>query len=425
MALSYKCPGCAASLIFDADKQKMTCEYCGKEISLDDVASLEPILSEEAMQKELERDAQLRETPEIQKEESTDGIPTSASAANAATAANAASTAAAATAAAAAFAASGAGRTTELPLPATSESATGSSGWKNDSIQYVCNSCGAAVITDPNTAATFCAFCGSPTIIAERLVQERTPDFVLPFQYGKETAIDCFFEWCKGGRFTPVNFIKKENIEKMTGIYVPFWLFDSEADMNISAEGRKVSSSTTGRSTYTTTSYYNIVRSRHVDWNRIPLDGATRIDDKLMEIVEPYDYVDLQPFDMKYLAGFFADKYDVPAEKLTERLNKRLASYLSTIFKDSTKSYNSVSKVTDNTRYYQPVFHYALMPVWILNYKYLGKTYTFAMNGQTAKVAGEPPVSRVKLVVLGLAVLPVAACICRLIGFIILGGFLA
>jgi len=65
------------------------------------------------------------------------------------------------------------------------------------------------------------------------------------------------------------------------------------------------------------------------------------------------------------------------------------------------------------------------MPVWILNYKYLGKTYTFAMNGQTGKVAGEPPVSRVKLLILGIAVLPAAACICRLIGMLIMGGFLA
>jgi len=381
MAVSFKCPGCAANLVFDADKQKMTCEYCGTEISLDAVAALAPILSDEAMQKENERDVQLRE-PALAVTQKT---------------------------------------SEEAAAPA----AVNAPQWDNDSVQYICNSCGAAVITDQNTAATFCAFCGSPTIIAERLVQERTPDFVLPFQYGRETAISCFFEWCKAGRFTPVQFVKKENVEKMTGLYVPFWLFDSAAEMNITAEGKKVSSSTTGRSTYTTTSYYKVVRSRHLDWDNIPLDGATHIDDKLMEIIEPYDYVDLEPFDMKYLAGFFADKYDLSADKLTGRLQKKLKEYVGRIFKDSVKSYNSVSKVVDATRYADPAFHYALMPVWILNYKYLGKTYTFAMNGQTGKVAGEPPVSRVKLLILGMAVLPAAACICRLIGMLILGGFLA
>lgn len=381
MAVSFKCPGCAASLVFDADKQKMTCEYCGTEISMEDVAAVSPILSDEAMQKEDKRDEEIRGSGEA--------------------------------------------------IPVTAEDSAApvmvdeSAAWDEESVQYVCNSCGATVITDQNTTATFCAFCGSPTIIAERLVQERTPDYVIPFQYGREAAINGFFEWCKAGRFTPVQFVKKENVEKITGLYVPFWLFDTEAEMNLSAEGKKVSSSTTGRSTYTTTSYFKIIRSRHVDWNNIPLDGATRIDDKLMEIVEPFEYEDLKPFDMKYLAGFFADKYDLSAEKLMERLTKRLSSYVDRIFKESTKSYNSVSKVYDTTRYLEPTFHYALMPVWILYYKYLGKTYTFAMNGQTGKIAGDPPVSRVKLIVLGLAVLPAAACICRLIGLLILGGFLA
>ena len=381
MAVSFKCPGCAANLVFDADKQKMTCEYCGTEISMEDVAAVSPILSDEAMQEEDKRDEEIRGTGEA--------IPVTA-------------------------------EDSAAPVM-VDESAL----WDDGSVQYVCNSCGAAVITDQNTTATFCAFCGSPTIIAERLVQERTPDYVLPFQYGREAAINGFFEWCKAGRFTPVQFVKKENVEKITGLYVPFWLFDTEADMNLSAIGKKVSSSTTGRSTYTTTSYYNVIRSRHIDWNNIPLDGATRIDDKLMEIVEPFNYEDLKPFDMKYLAGFFADKYDLSADKLMERLTKRLSLYVNTIFKDSTKAYNSVSSVNDATRYQEPTFHYALMPVWILNYKYLGKTYTFAMNGQTGKIAGDPPVSRVKLVVLGLAVLPAAACICRLIGLLILGGFLA
>ena len=381
MAVSFKCPGCAASLVFDPDKQKMTCEYCGKEISVEDVIGQEPVLSEEAMKAEDRQDAESEESAATEEEEEEE--------------------------------------------PELESAATQSPDWETDSVQYVCNSCGAAVITDRNTAATFCAFCGSPAIIAERLVKERTPEYVLPFQYGREAAINGFFEWCRAGRFTPVQFVKKENVEKMTGMYVPFWLFDSEAEMSISAEGKKVTSSTTGRSTYTTTSYYNVVRRRHIEWDKIPLDGATRIDDRLMEIIEPYSYDELKPFDMRYLAGFFADKYDVPSEKLTDRLNKRLKEYIDIIFDASTKSYNTVSKKADSTCINQPQCHYALMPVWILNYKYLGKTYTFAMNGQTGKIAGEPPVSWVKLLILGMLTLTISACVCRFIGMLILGGFLS
>jgi hypothetical protein len=37
---------------------------------------------------------------------------------------------------------------------------------------------------------------------------------------------------------------------------------------------------------------------------------------------------------------------------------------------------------------------YALLPVWLLNTVYKGKTYTFAMNGQTGKFVGNLPIDK-------------------------------
>lgn len=379
MAVSFKCPNCSANLIFDADQQMMTCEYCGAKISPEEVAATEVFLNDEAMKQEAEADAQIHKDTTS---EETDGGDSS-------------------------------GEKKEPDYLSDT-----------DSVQFVCNSCGAAVITDQNTSATFCAFCGSPAIIAERLVDARKPDLVIPFKYGRENAIDSFFKWCKAGRFTPIDFIKDSNVEKMTGLYVPFWLFDNVVDMDYQATATTVSSSTSGRKTTTTTSYYKVIRKKTLHWNKTPLDGATHIDDKLMEIVEPFDYKKLTDFDMKYLAGFFADKYDVPAEKLEDRLQKRIEPCVDKMFKESTQKYSSVRDIKNNSKYLKPSTRYALLPVWILNYKYMGKTYTFAMNGQTGKIAGEPPISRVKLLILGLAILPLAALLFKLVvGGLILGGF--
>ena len=41
--------------------------------------------------------------------------------------------------------------------------------------------------------------------------------------------------------------------------------------------------------------------------------------------------------------------------------------------------------------------HYAMMPVWMLNTKWKGKDFLFAMNGQTGKLVGDLPVSWIKL----------------------------
>lgn len=388
MSVSYKCPQCAANLIFDADQQMMTCEYCGAKISPDDVSGTEAIISAEAMEQEAREDERIRQ----------EGTPAIAA-----------------------------------PLAGDSGEATTSAGdnvdgtgqfSEEDTLQYVCNSCGAAVITDKNTAATFCAFCGSPTIIAERLVDARLPKYVIPFKYGRGKAVEAFFKWCKAGRFTPIDFVKDSNVEKLTGLYVPFWLFDCDSDMDITADARTVSSSTSGSKTTTTTSYYQLIRKRKLHWEDIPLDGATRIDDKLMEVVEPYDYHAMEGFDMKYLAGFFADKYDQPPEALEGKLEARRKKYFNAIYKSSVSHFSSVSNVVDKSIHHKPETQYALLPVWMLNYKYLGKTYTFAMNGQTGKIAGEMPISIVKLIILGLTVLPAAGAICWLIGRVIAGGFL-
>ncbi|MFA5445262.1 MAG: TFIIB-type zinc ribbon-containing protein [Bacteroidales bacterium] len=388
MATSYKCPNCSANLLFDADQQLMTCGFCGAKISPEDIVSNEVYLNSEAMKQEAARDEEISSKPE------------------------------------AAVAASGAEATGEDSEAQGVETAEPEFFAEEETVQFVCNSCGAAVITDSNTSATFCAFCGSPAIIPERLVDARKPDYVLPFKYGRDNAIDSFFKWCKAGRFTPVDFVKNENIEKMTGLYVPFWLYNSVVDMDYETTGTKVSSSSSGNKTTTTTKYYLVKRKRKVCWSMIPFDGATHIDDAQMEMIAPYDYKALKKFDMLYLSGFFADRYDLPAERLEDNLTKKVNSYVDRVFLDSIRSYGSVTETQNRTKIYKPDVKYALLPVWILNYKYLGKMYTFAMNGQTGKIAGQYPISRLKLILLGLAILPVAAVLFKLVvGGLILGGF--
>ncbi len=390
MATSYECPNCSASLVFDADQQKMSCEYCGAKISPEDIVATEVYLNSEAMKQEAAQDEKISLKPEV-------------------------------TAAAPASGEEAAGESSEVQGEGAAEPEFFS---EEETVQFVCNSCGAAVITDTNTSATFCAFCGSPAIIPERLVDARKPDYVLPFKYGRNKAIDSFFNWCKAGRFTPIDFVKNENVEKMTGLYVPFWLYNSVVDMDYQATGTKVSSSTSGSKTTTTTKYFAIKRKRKVCWKMVPFDGATHIDDKQMELIAPYDYAAIQKFDMMYLSGFFADRYDLPADRLEENLKKKISAYVEKIFKDSVKGYNSVTGTKNDSAFFKPDVSYALLPVWILNYKYMGKTYTFAMNGQTGKIAGEYPISRVKLLLLALAILPAAAILFKLVvGGVVLGGF--
>ncbi len=388
MATSYKCPNCSANLIFDADQQKMTCSHCGTALSPKDVTQEYSKLDSEAMSREDARDEALKAD--------VTGLPHEE-------------------------------RDAREEAEASPDEAEPEFFSDDDSSQFVCGNCGAAVITDKNTTATFCAFCGSPTIIRERLVDARKPDYIIPFAIDRENAIRRFLKWCGSGRLTPIDFVNSKNIEKITGLYVPFWLFSADVDIDVKATAvMQVSSYEDGDSgafEVIDSDYYSIQRKGRVTWKLVPYDSASHVEDEAMRKIAPYGYEKIVRFDMAYLSGFFADRYDVPWHKMEPDLKNRLATSIDRIISDSTIQYARLESVKDDSVIHPFRMKYAMIPVWFLTYRYTGKTYYFAMNGQTGKIAGEYPISILKVLLLLLAILPVAAVLVRfLIGGIMLGG---
>ena len=370
MADTIKCPNCTANLVFDADTQKLVCDFCGASFLPDELT----FIPEET-----------KDHPEeMKKPEETSEV------------------------------------SSEKAAPSEEEAPEIST---DDYSQFVCNACGAAVITDKTTSASFCAFCGSPALIGQRLTNEFRPKYIIPFAYGREKAIQKFYSWCKGGRYTPISFVSDKNIEKLTGLYVPFWLFDIDGHMDFSGTGIDVNVVSTGSKTVTTTKYYDVKRKGTHHWQRIPLDAETKIDDKLMEAIEPFNYKGLRNYDFKYIPGFFADTYDLEPKDLDQRIRDRAKAYMKEEFKLSTKNYDRMSDVKDNSTYGEPKAELALLPVWFLSYKYLGKKYQFAMNGQSGEVAGTPPISMVKRFILFSVLLAVLAVITKIIVGLMLGGY--
>jgi hypothetical protein len=199
-----------------------------------------------------------------------------------------------------------------------------------------------------------------------------------------------------------------------------------DVDLDISADANTINYIHSGgrQSNYITktTSSYKIIRKSKIHWEKIPFDGVSQVDDALMEDIEPFDYGAIEAFDMKHLTGFLIDKYDESPQVLEKKLNSRLNQYCKTFFESSASQYSDISNIVDQSVLHKPISRYTLFPVWMLNYTYLGKTYTFAMNGQTGKVSGKPPKSIGKIIFLGLVFLPALAFVFRCIGQWILGG---
>ena len=64
---------------------------------------------------------------------------------------------------------------------------------------------------------------------------------------------------------------------------------------------------------------------------------------------------------------------------------------------------------------------YSLLPVWMLNIKYLDKMYQFAINGQTGKVVGEYPVDKSKKWKYFAKIAGICYAVAAVVGYFLLG----
>lgn len=263
---------------------------------------------------------------------------------------------------------------------------------QEDMAGFQCPSCGGEILTDQTTAASFCPYCGNPTILPSRLSETWKPDGVLPFQTTKEDAQRAFLKLCKGKPLLPRFFTKEQQLEKITGIYVPFWLYDCSGDFSVNYKATRIRTWSDAHYHYTKTDHFLLKRRAKADFDRIPMDASTKMDDTFMESIEPFDYGKLTDFDTAYLSGFLADKYDVPAEKGESRIRDRVDNAMELMLQDTLMGYNTTVPTHRNLNVQQGKVTYVLLPVWILNTNYRGKRYTFAMNGQTGKMTGSLPV---------------------------------
>lgn len=327
----YKCPCCGGAITFDSTLQKMKCPYCDTEFEMETLVSYDDALNT------AQSDQMHWET----------------------------------------------------------EAGSDWQAGESDGLRvYVCKSCGGEIVADETTGASSCPYCDNPIVMMGQFAGELKPDFVIPFKLDKKAAVAALNRHYGGKKLLPNVFKNQNHIEEVKGIYVPVWLFDANAHAQIRYKATKTRTWSDSRYSYTEVSHYLIRRSGSIGFERVPVDGSSKMNDTLMESIEPYRFSDAVDFQTAYLAGYLADKYDVDAETSIERANARIKKSTEDAFAKTVNGYDSV--VPDNTSVQLENGHakYALYPVWLLNTDWKGKKYTFAMNGQTGKLVGDLPLDK-------------------------------
>ncbi|MBE6768226.1 MAG: hypothetical protein E7549_04860 [Ruminococcaceae bacterium] len=327
----FKCPCCDGAIEFDSTLQKMKCPYCDTEFEMSDVKAYDDALKDQP-----EDNMQWNTTAGSTWEEGeTDGL-----------------------------------------------------------LVYTCNSCGGEIVGDQTVGATECPFCGNPVVMTAQFAGALKPDLVIPFKLDKKTAMEALKKHYSGKRLLPKVFKDENRVKEVKGVYVPFWLFDADAEGGVNYKATRTRFWSDSNYNYTETSHYRALRAGSLGFANVPVDGCSKMDDTLMESIEPFDLSAAVDFQSAYLAGYLADKYDVDSESSITRANERIRRSTEEAFASTVQGYDTVTPVSTSIHLNNGTAKYALLPVWILNTQWNGKTYTFAMNAQTGKLVGDLPLDK-------------------------------
>lgn len=331
--MEYKCPACGGAMEFDTKSQKLKCPYCDTEMSVDEFQV--PSQEEQGQNSE---SGSTDWTPN-------GGIPWEA------------------------------GETEGMRV-------------------YSCKSCGGEIIAGETTAASACPFCGNQVTMKGQFAGDLKPDYIIPFKLDKKAAKKAYHKHLQGKKFLPKVFRSENHIDEIKGIYVPFWVFDADVYADISYNAEKTRSWEEKGMEYTEHQYFEVHRSGSVSYRNVPTDCSRKMDDTLMESIEPYRFEEAVPFNPAFLAGYAADRYDVTKEECVRRADKRIQNSAELSFRATIQGYQNVSMARNSIRIRNARYWYTLYPVWLLNTTWNGQKYIFAMNGQTGKMVGDLPMDK-------------------------------
>lgn len=259
---------------------------------------------------------------------------------------------------------------------------------KNFSL-YRCNSCNSEILGANDYNYCACVFCDSNDVIKEKLLDDNAPNYILPFNTTKEDAVDKFSKLLKWKILAPRRFKVIKNIDKIIGIYVPFWFYDLEANGEVEFEASDVKLWKDSHYKYAKTSRFSVRKSGHFDFNKVLVDASLNLPSSLMDSL-PYNLGELVPYNNSYLSGYFIEKPAIDSKSGIGSIAEKIKNIaIDMIQKDV--NHQNVAIVREGVMVSARYTNYILLPVWMVNVNYKGKKYTFVMNGQTGEVVGSVP----------------------------------
>ena len=256
-----------------------------------------------------------------------------------------------------------------------------------------CSQCGAVIYSTDTTMATFCSYCGSSVLLRNRIVQEKKPDYIIPFSVDKREAAGIYRDRVNNILLAPRWMDDNDTVEKFRGIYMPFHLLKYGYDFNYTGEGTSNTTETVKGKRYDVFRKYRIENAHiNADYDFIPVDASSSFPDNMSRAICPFTKKKLVDFKEPYLAGYYADSADVPPELYKDKYANVVKQ--SIVKEGKLKLHNVDLDASDVVNNNELGFESksSLLPVWFLSYRNKKRINYAAVNGDTGELVVDIPI---------------------------------
>jgi hypothetical protein len=244
------------------------------------------------------------------------------------------------------------------------------------------------------------------------------PGAVLPFKIERADARGYFARWVKSRWFAPGDFKKLDRLDRINGIYVPYWTYDSMTFTFYT--GMR------GDAYYVTVGHgKNRTRQRRIRWRAVSghvnhffddvlICGSRSLPEKYVRALEPWDLKAAAPYDGAYLSGFQTERYQVSAVEGFQEARRIMDDEIGRMVRrDIGGDEQRITSI--HTQCEGITFKLLLLPVWLAVYRYKDKPFRVMVNARSGEVRGERPWSAGKIAAAVLAALVVLIPVVHLI----------
>lgn len=284
-------------------------------------------------------------------------------------------------------------------------------GWQAAKTSVLCQSCRAISVFDADKVGQRCEFCGSSALVPYEQVKDAfRPESLLPLKISETNARDLIRAWYGRQWLAPNTFKRRALTDTARAIYLPYWTFDASAHAEWTAEAGDYYWVQQGKQRVRHVRWYPAAGSLDHTFDDQLVCASMGVPSPLLRRVEPFPTTELVPYDAGFVAGWTVERYQIDLIAAAEESRRRMDQQLRELCASQVPG-DTHRNLQVQATYTGQTFKHILAPVWLLTYNYGAKSYQVIVNGVTGRTAGTRPWSWIKILLLVLVALAIAAII--------------